>query len=126
MNPPSNINTGATSNPPPRTGLPFLGQIQDPSARSTFNPASTSPNNPQPSMGGFPPGMNLNQSGPPPSGGFPPGMNRNQSGPPPTGGFPPGMNPNQSGPPPTNNPQSPMVGFPSWHESQSTRCTTDK
>jgi hypothetical protein len=102
MNPSSNNNTGATPNLPSRPNLPFLSQIQDPSSQPVPNLNSTPTNTAQPSFGGFPPGMNQNQSAQPPSGNLQPSF----------GGFPPGLNQNPSVPPPPNNPQSSFGGFP--------------
>jgi hypothetical protein len=116
MNSSSNINTGTTPNLPSRAGLPFLSQIQDSSSRSPINLTSASTNNPQPSFGGVPPGVNPNQprtptpANPQPSfGGVPPGVNPNQprtptpANPQPSfGGSSSGTNLNQTPTPPTN------------------------
>jgi hypothetical protein len=110
MNPAVNLNRGPTLIPPAQSGSPFAPPTQDPGSRGPFTPLPTPTNNPQTSLSGFPPGMNLNQSAPvppannaPPAlGGFPPGMNLDQSRPPPAAnvqpsapsGFSPGMNTN--------------------------------
>ncbi|CAF3573691.1 unnamed protein product [Rotaria sordida] len=107
-NPLTNINTSPNSDLSSQASLSTGSRIVN---NSVVNPMSTSTNKPSPLFGGFPPGMNSNQSVPPPpsnpslmAGGFPPGMNINQSStiparnqsPSPFGGVPPGMNLNQS------------------------------
>ena len=121
---PSNNNRGPASFPPAQSGSPFAPPSQDPTSRGPFTPLPTPTNNPPTSLGGFPPGMNLNQSAPAPpannatpSLGFPPGMNLNQPRPPlaanvqpsSSSGFSPGMNFNQ--PPLTANPPPAVPGF---------------
>jgi hypothetical protein len=62
MNRSPTINTSVIPRKPSSQGsLPFLSQIENPSARAGLNPISTSTNNPQPSGGSSPPSMNPNQ-----------------------------------------------------------------
>lgn len=120
----SNMNPSLTPNAGSQTTMPFISHSLNPTGPGLTT--STPANNPVPSSGGFPPGMNFNPTNQPPpsnpamfSGGFPSGMGFRPPAPTSTsnppfspGGFPPGMNFNPSTPAPTANPMLAGGGFP--------------